>query len=309
MKVPFIFLCPEITRENALTLMKWMQDEEVTKYLTDTQDVSEDIKNVVNRVQLPVLTHFFNQNGRFFMAYNKKNEPVGFVRLATKGNASEIVIAIGDRNNWGQKLGPCTIRESMKVAFFEMRSERLIANIDKRNIRSVKAFINAGFKSEGLKNDIYSFSITMEDYLLSIKEGTTMSDAIYITEFDKERLKRIIDEEIFSSAKEEKLFKKLEKELDKAIVVKPEELPQNVITMNSKALINLDGEDMEISLVFPQDSDWEENKLSIFSPIGTALIGYKEGDTVEWELPTGEKTEIYIKEIVYQPEAAGHFHL
>ena len=99
------------------------------------------------------------------------------------------------------------------------------------------------------------------------------------------------------------------KELDKAIVVPPEELPQNVITMNSKALINLDGEDMEISLVFPQDSDWEENKLSIFSPIGTALIGYKEGDAVEWELPTGEKTEIYIKEIVYQPEAAGHFHL
>ena len=87
MKVPFIFLCPEITRENALTLMKWMQDEEVTKYLTDTQDVSEDIKNVVNRVQLPVLTHFFNQNGRFFMAYNKKNETLGFFRQATNGKA------------------------------------------------------------------------------------------------------------------------------------------------------------------------------------------------------------------------------
>ena len=63
--------------------------------------------------------------------------------------------------------------------------------------------------------------------------------ALALIEFDKERLKRIIDEEIFTSAKEEKLFKKLEKELDKAIVVPPEELPQNVITMNSKARLVL----------------------------------------------------------------------
>lgn len=309
MKGPFVFLCPEISRSNALTLMSWMQDEELTQFLTDTQDVSKDIENVLNRVQLPVLTHFFNQNGRFFMAYKENNEAVGFVRLVQKGNQTEIVIAIGEKSNWGQKLGPCTIRESLKVAFFEMRSEKLIAKIDKRNTRSIKAFIGEGFKSEDLNSDIHSFSMTMEDYISSIKEGASVSNAIYITEFDKGRLQKLIAEEVFSTAKEEHIFKNLKKELDKAIVVPPQELPENIISMNSKAVIDLDGEEMEVALVFPQESDWESNKLSIFSPIGTALIGYSEGDKVEWELPTGEKAEIQIKKIIYQPEAAGDLSL
>jgi regulator of nucleoside diphosphate kinase len=44
------------------------------------------------------------------------------------------------------------------------------------------------------------------------------------------------------------------------------------------------------------------------SPIGTAIIGYGEGDNIEWEVPNG-RTEILIKKILYQPEAAGDYHL
>lgn len=62
MKEPFIFLRSEITRENALTLVKWMKDNEVTKYLSDPQSVSDSIEQVVQRTTLPVLTHLFNRN-------------------------------------------------------------------------------------------------------------------------------------------------------------------------------------------------------------------------------------------------------
>lgn len=308
MKGPSIFLCPEISRSDALILMNWMQDEELTKYLTDTQDVSKEIEEVINRVQFPILTHFFNQNGRFFMAYKKNNEPVGFVRLVQKGKEAEIVIAIGEKKNWGHKFGPCTISESLKVAFFEMRSERLVAKIDKRNIRSIKAFVREGFKSEGLNSGIYSFSLSMKDYLASIQKGISVSSAIFITEFDKERLQKFISEENAYS-KDEKTLEHLEKELGKAIIIPPQELPKNIVSMNSTAVIDLDGKEWEVDLVFTQESDWTNNKLSIFSPIGTAIIGYKEGDIVEWELPTGEKTQIHIKEVVYQPEAAGNLSL
>jgi len=75
------FLSSEISRENAVTLIKWLKDEEVRRYLSDSQSVSNDIEQVVNRVNLPILTHLFNQKGRFYMAYNKQNVPVGFVRL------------------------------------------------------------------------------------------------------------------------------------------------------------------------------------------------------------------------------------
>ena len=104
MNKPFISLCPEITRANALTLMDWLEDEDVTRYLSDSRHVSRFIEQVIGRVQLPILTHLFNQGGRFFMAYDRHDEPVGFVRLVKKGPDCEMVLVIGDRENWGRKL-------------------------------------------------------------------------------------------------------------------------------------------------------------------------------------------------------------
>ena len=75
MNKPFISLCPEITRANALTLMDWLEDECVTRHLSDSRHVSRFIEQVIGRVQLPILTHLFNQGGRFFMAYDRHDVP------------------------------------------------------------------------------------------------------------------------------------------------------------------------------------------------------------------------------------------
>ena len=53
MSTPFISLCPEITRANALNLMDWLEDENVIRYLSDSRHVSRHIEQVVSRVQLP----------------------------------------------------------------------------------------------------------------------------------------------------------------------------------------------------------------------------------------------------------------
>ena len=55
-------------------------------------------------------------------------------------------------------------------------------------------------------------------------------------------------------------------------------------------------------------SENKENKISIFSPVATALIGYRVGDIIEWIVPAG-LTKIKIDEIVYQPEASGDYNL
>ncbi|MBP7174889.1 MAG: nucleoside diphosphate kinase regulator [Thermoclostridium sp.] len=308
MTEPFVSLRPEVTRENALTLVQWLKDDEVRKYLSDPQDVSANIEQVINRVNLPVLTHFFNRSGRFYIACNKQNKPVGFVRLVQKGTETEIVIVIGDRNNWGKRLGTVTIRESLKIAFFEFRSLRVTAKIHKDNKRSIKAFINAGFQLEYEAQTMKQFSLTMEQYLKSIQERVSVRDMIYITEVDKERLKRLLEGVFFDDSITEKAISDLEHEIERATVVKPEELPENIITMNSRALLYLNGDESEVSLVYPDDADWSEQKLSIFSPIGMAILGYSEGDTIQWEVPSGV-TEIQIQKILYQPEAAGHYHL
>lgn len=303
MNKPFISLCPEITRAHALTLMDWLEDERVTCYLSDSRHVSRFIEQAINRTQLPILTHLFNQGGRFFMAYDRRDTPVGFVRLVKTGPDCEIVLVIGDSDNWGQNLGASTIREGMKLAFLDMRSEKLIAKIHPDNVRSLKAFLRTGFLFESETPTLKSLSLTAGRYLRLLREGTIVdSTDIYITEIDKARLKSLIELEYGPAVVE------LEHEIERAIVVKPEQVAGNVVTMNSRALLQLDDEEMEVALVYPEDADSSAGKFSVCSDVGAAILGYQEGDAIDWRI-SDRTRRIGIRKVLYQPEAAGDFHL
>lgn len=303
MSTPFISLCPEITRANALTLMHWLEDEEITRYLSDSRNVSRSIEQVISRVQLPILTHLFNQGGRFFMAYDQHDAPVGFVRLVKADPNCEMVLVIGDRENWGRKLGISAIREGMKLAFFEMRAEKLIAKIHPDNVRSLNAFLRSGFLPESETPAMKSLVINSARYLRLLRERPAVHSAdIYITEIDKTRLRNLIDLELGPDIFE------LEHEIERAIIVDPRAVAENVVTMNSRALLQVDDEAMEVALVYPEDADERAGKLSVSSGIGTAILGYKEGDALNWRIPN-RTCHIRIGKVLYQPEAAGDFHL
>ncbi len=64
------------------------------------------------------------------------------------------------------------------------------------------------------------------------------------------------------------------------------------------------GEEMTYTLVFPNEADIDQNKISVLAPIGTAMLGYRVGDTVEWPVPSGI-SRLQVKQILYQPEANG----
>lgn len=303
MTKPFISLCPEITRADAFNLMDWLEDEHVTRYLSDSRHVSRFIEQVVGRVQLPILTHLFNQGGRFFMAYDRDDVPVGFVRLVKTGRDCEMVLVIGNRENWGRKLGASAIREGMKLAFFDMRAEKLIAKIHADNARSRKAFERCGFLLETQTPALHSLSMTSERYLRLLRENPAEHVThIHITEIDKARLRNMLAFEEPSGIFE------LEHEIERAIVVDPLAVASDVVTMNSKAVVQLDDEAMEVALVYPEDADDSAGKLSVFSDMGTAILGYKEGDTFAWRLRNRTR-HIRIEKVLYQPEAAGDFHL
>lgn len=303
MNKPFISLCPEITRTHALTLMDWLEDERVTCYLSDSRNVSRFIEQAIDRTQLPILTHLFNQGGRFFMAYDRHDAPVGFVRLVKTGPDCEIVLVIGDCDNWGRNLGASTIREGMKLAFLDMRAEKLIAKIHPDNARSLKTFLRSGFLLENETPTLKSFSMTAGRYLRLLREGAVVdSTDIYITEIDKARLKSLIELEQGPTIVE------LEHELERAIVVKPQQVARDVVTMNSRALLQLDDEEMEVALVYPEDADSSAGKLSVCSDVGAAILGYQEGDSIDWRI-SDRTRRIGIRKVLYQPEAAGDFHL
>jgi len=135
-----------------------------------------------------------------------------------------------------------------------------------------------------------------------MKKATT----IYITEFDYNRLSGLIDRARERNGDDREYLNKLETELDRAEIVDPKEIRADVVTMRSKVRLKdlMSGESNTYSLVFPTEANFAEGKISVLAPIGTAILGYKRGDTIEWPVPSGLR-KLKIEEILYQPEASG----
>ena len=83
----------------------------------------------------------------------------------------------------------------------------------------------------------------------------------------------------------------LEAELARASVVEPQQMPANVVTMNStvKFVMQSSGEAFEMTLVYPKDADSSGKTVSILAPVGSALLGLTQGDEIEWPNPASER--------------------
>ncbi|TWF39658.1 GreA/GreB family elongation factor [Chitinophaga polysaccharea] len=97
---------------------------------------------------------------------------------------------------------------------------------------------------------------------------------------------------------------KLREELDRA-VIKKGKVPDDVVQVNSTLQFRDErsGAVRNVQLVLPAASNIQLGKLSILSPIGTALLGYSAGDVIDWEVPAG-KTQLHILKVVNTPAAA-----
>ena len=102
----------------------------------------------------------------------------------------------------------------------------------------------------------------------------------------------------------------LQAERDRADVLAPEEMPPTVVTMNSTVQFTIveTGKSFCLTLVYPRDMDGSADRVSIFAPVGSALLGMSVGDELAWPGPGGKAMTVRVKEVVYQPEAAGELH-
>ena len=133
---------------------------------------------------------------------------------------------------------------------------------------------------------------------------------IYITEYDKKRLEAYIDYAEQFGLYNRKDILALEDELEQAEIVLPEDVPSDVVTMNSKVIVcDLNtSEEKTYALVFPKDADINAGALSVLAPVGIALLGSTRGDVIEWQVGHA-KRRLKIKEVLYQPEAEGDYNL
>lgn len=99
-------------------------------------------------------------------------------------------------------------------------------------------------------------------------------------------------------------------ELERAELVAPEQIPANVVTMNSQVKFSVisTGVTFTLKLVYPKDMDDSGNTISILAPVGSAMLGLKEGDEIVWQDGQGGMLQVRIETIEYQPERAGEYH-
>lgn len=102
----------------------------------------------------------------------------------------------------------------------------------------------------------------------------------------------------------------LQAELDRADVLAPEQMPPNVVTMNSTVQFSIveTGKELRLTLVYPRDLDGSADKISIFAPVGSALLGLSVGDELAWPGPGGKAMTVRVTDILFQPERAGELH-
>ncbi len=137
-----------------------------------------------------------------------------------------------------------------------------------------------------------------------------MENTIQITDLDYNRLNGMINNMRKYNQKEYNDLLFLETELERAKRTNPRKIAAEFVTMNSLIeVLDCDtNKTMEVRLVYPREANFKQGKISVLSPLGSALLGYKSGSEVSYSVPNGIK-KMKISRIIYQPEANGEFAL
>lgn len=131
--------------------------------------------------------------------------------------------------------------------------------------------------------------------------------SIVITKRDADRLDALLES---LSGKDFPGKAQLEAELTRASVVDSKDIPPNVVTMNSTVVFRTgEGKEFSLKLVYPQDSDGSLEKLSILAPIGSAILGLQEGDSMSWPVQGGSCVDVQVIRVADQPERDGNYSL
>ncbi len=159
-----ITLRQDIFTEDALKIADWLEDHEIVAYLNEEDQISEQIKKLVNTSNLPIYNQVFNQRGLFYLIC-LHGESIGYVKFVPKKLGHEIVITIGDKDLWGKGYGKAALKKALSEAFFSLRYEKIDAKIKPMNTRSLVMFEHLGFKENNSKEDMLHLSMDINTFL------------------------------------------------------------------------------------------------------------------------------------------------
>ena len=138
-------------------------------------------------------------------------------------------------------------------------------------------------------------------------EPISASPPIVVSSLDLERIEAMLDAPAY---RDQAGAIALRDELARADVLAPAQMPNDVVTMNSRVrAVDLDnGDAYDLTLVYPRDADGDAGRVSVLAPVGSAILGLRIGQTMQWPMPGGRRMTLRVDAIHYQPEAAGDLH-
>jgi regulator of nucleoside diphosphate kinase len=130
---------------------------------------------------------------------------------------------------------------------------------------------------------------------------------ITLSRLDVERIESLLDKPALQGSS---VAARLREEFDRADIVEPAAMPHDVVSMNSSAdcVDESIGKHYTLTLVYPKDADADTGRISVLAPVGSALLGLRVGQSIDWPGQAGNTHRLKVTTIHYQPEAAGDLH-
>ena len=128
---------------------------------------------------------------------------------------------------------------------------------------------------------------------------------ITLTRSDRDRLANIV--QALSLRSQDALADFLDREISRARIVEPGDIPSDVATMNSRVVYRDEGAGTErtVRLVYPGEENSDTGSLSVLTPVGTALLGLRRGQSIEWTTRDGRPRRLTLVDVLSQPAWPG----
>lgn len=162
-----ITLRDEIYLNDAYKISDWLENEEITRFLSEGKDIGKEIRRTIMYTTCPVVTHLFCLNGNFYMI-DLNDKSIGYLKLVPKGNGCEIVIVIGDSTMWNMGYGHKALKEALMEAFFKQRYESIVAKIMHGNNRSKRLFEKCGFEVSKITESLTNLELKISGFLKKV---------------------------------------------------------------------------------------------------------------------------------------------
>lgn len=131
--------------------------------------------------------------------------------------------------------------------------------------------------------------------------------SITLSRLDVERIESLLENPALHDSP---AAERLRAEFDRADIVEPGDMPADVVSMNSSAACMEEASNKHhtLTLVYPKDADADAGRISVLAPVGSALLGLRVGQTIDWPVQGGRTLRLKVTAIHYQPESAGDLH-